>query len=138
MFCPTLGGLWIVVCNEHDSIDWNIELGEIVKKILITIFLLSAACLSHAGDDSLKLKYCESVSKYAKNIMYSRQHGGQAIDSIKRIERNLKDQEIKGFYLAIIKDAYKQPLWGSEEKKVEAEVEFANEALLICLDTFNS
>lgn len=68
--------------------------------------------------------------------MYNRQHGGQAIDSIKNIEKNLKDKPDKGFYLAIIKDAYKQPLWGTEDKKKEAEIEFENEALMICLDSF--
>lgn len=89
-----------------------------------------------AEDNSLKLKYCESVSGYAKTIMQKRQHGGQAIDSIKLIESNVKNQAIKGLYLSIIKDAYKSPLWNSEEKKKEAETEFANEALMVCLDTF--
>lgn len=68
--------------------------------------------------------------------MANRQHGGRAIDSIQRIEENLKDQPIKEFYIAIVKDAYKQPLWDTEEKKKEAEIEFENEALIICLDNF--
>lgn len=106
-----------------------------MKKILFC-FLMGFSGFVFADDQSLKLKYCESISEYAKNIMYKRQHGGQAIDSIKIIENNVKNQTIKGMYLSIIKDAYKSPLWNSDEKKKEAETEFANEALMICLDTF--
>ncbi|EEY78896.1 hypothetical protein HMPREF0012_01765 [Acinetobacter calcoaceticus RUH2202] len=110
-------------------------MGIFMKKMLFCLFL-SIPSLALADNSSLKIKYCDSVSEYAKTIMYKRQHGGQAKDSINKIEDNLKDKSIKGFYIAIIKDAYKQPFWNSEEKKKEAETEFANEALMICLDTF--
>lgn len=106
-----------------------------MKKILFS-FLICWSSIAIADDSSQKFKFCESVSKYAKITMHNRQHGEQAIDSINRIDQKLKDHQIKEFYIAIIKDAYKQPLWNSEVKKKEAETEFANEALMICLDTF--
>ncbi|MFW1635450.1 hypothetical protein [Acinetobacter oleivorans] len=106
-----------------------------MKKMLFC-FLLSFSSLALADNSSQKLKFCESVSKYAKIIMHNRQHGEQAIDPINRLEKSLKDHQIKSFYIAIIKDAYRQPLWNSEEKKLEAETEFANESLMVCLDTF--
>ncbi|WP_227516936.1 MULTISPECIES: hypothetical protein [Acinetobacter] len=106
-----------------------------MKKILFCL-LMGFSGILFADDHSLKLKYCESISDYAKSIMYKRQHGGQALDSIKLIESNVKNPAIRGLYLSIIKDAYKSPLWNSEEKKKEAETEFANEALMVCLDTF--
>jgi len=106
-----------------------------MKKIIFSL-LLSFSSIALADDSKQKFKFCESVSRYAKIIMHNRQHGEQAIDPINRIEKSLKDHQIKGFYIAIIKDAYRQPLWNSEEKKLEAETEFANEALMVCLDTF--
>ncbi|MDC4428011.1 hypothetical protein NQ647_03450 [Acinetobacter baumannii] len=106
-----------------------------MKKILFCL-LIGCTSTAIADDGSQKLKFCESISKYAEIIMHNRQHGEQAIAPINRIEKSLKDHQIKGFYIAIIKDAYKQPLWNTEEKKKEAETEFANEALMICLDRF--
>ena len=106
-----------------------------MKKIFFCL-LMGFNSIAIADDSSQKLKFCESVSRYAEIIMHNRQHGEQAIDPINRIEKSLKGQHIKGFYIAIIKDAYKQPLWNTEAKKKEAETEFANEALMICFDTF--
>ncbi len=110
-------------------------MGIFMKRLLFCLFL-SIPSLALADNSSQKIKFCESVSKYAKIIMHNRQNGEQAIDPINRIEQSLKDHQIKDFYLAIIKDAYKQPLWNTEEKKKEAETEFANEALMTCLETF--
>ncbi|MEL1746655.1 hypothetical protein V2W49_19120, partial [Acinetobacter baumannii] len=68
-----------------------------MKKILFCL-LIGCTSIAIADDGSQKLKFCESVSKYAEIIMHNRQHGEQAIATINRIEKSLKDHQIKGFY----------------------------------------
>lgn len=105
-------------------------------KIVIATILIGLSTNLFAKDEALKMKFCEAITKYAETVMHKRQNGGKAIDSIKNIEKNMPNPTLKGFYIAMVKDAYKQPLWASEEKKREAEIEFSNEISLICLDNF--
>ncbi|WP_228146087.1 hypothetical protein [Acinetobacter sp. ANC 4558] len=109
-----------------------------MKMILIGVVccFMSVGVFAKATPSKEKIEFCEINSNYAKSVMRNRQNGGNISDSLKIVEKNVKNQDIKGFYIAIIKDAYKQPIWGSGKNKIEAETEFGNELFLICLDNF--
>lgn len=55
-----------------------------MKKILFCL-LIGCTSTAIADDGSQKLKFCESISKYAEIIMHNRQHGEQAIADRKSV-----------------------------------------------------
>lgn len=69
--------------------------------------------------------------------MYKRQHGTQAKDLFITVTNDSRDQSFTWFYIALIKEAYKNPLLKTEEEKKEVAKQFAEEALKGCLDSLN-
>lgn len=107
------------------------------KTILIySIIGLSLTNYSQAATvkDPTPLDFCELFSKYAKTTMHNRQNGGEAQTSIRNILSNTKNKAMQDYFIAIVKDAYAEPLWVTESNKIKAETEFGNKVFMDCLN----
>lgn len=80
------------------------------------------------------LDFCEIFSKYAKTTMHNRQNGGEAQTSIRNILSNTDNKAMRDYFIAIVKDAYAEPLWATESNKIKAETEFGNKIFMDCLN----
>lgn len=126
----------MTISNQFVKLLTLLKMSNLMKKILFCLLIIFST-IAIADNSSEQLKYCKPVSKYANDIMYKRQQGTQAKDLFITVTKHSKDQSFTWFYVALIKEAYKHPVFKNEEEKKEVTKEFADKALKGCLDSFN-
>ena len=112
------------------------------KKITIVIMafvmIFVAVNFSYA-EETTRTLICNEIAKISKTIMTVRQNGMPLITIIERVrkvnEENDVSQNIKDVILEIVKDAYNQPRFSTEEYQQRAIIEFQNKWYLGCLTT---
>ncbi len=70
---------------------------------------------------------CTGYSILAGLVMENRQLGGKIVDVLKAAEDDLVTQ-------SLVIRAFKQPLWGSEQRKKSAQTEFESKIMIECLE----
>lgn len=115
-----------------------------VMKILF-IILMMFSTLSFAKSsktDSITKEHmieglCGEAALMAQTTMQARQGGVTLTTSLQNLNNSFNDSPRKSFFKAIIIDAYKEPLWQTEENKRNAVTEYSNKTYLICNDAFS-
>jgi len=102
-------------------------------KTLITATLMTAAlsfnlAAQESNADSIG-QICGSYAELAGNVMRARQNNTPIITVYKIADGNK-------IAIAIIKDAYAQPLFSTDDYKNNIIVSFSNDVFLNCINTF--
>lgn len=79
---------------------------------------------------------CGNVGEYSQSVMRSRQLGENIANNIQVVNKATKmTDSIKQYHKNIIYEAYKEPVWSTEENKESSITEFGNKMYLICAET---
>ena len=81
-----------------------------------------------------KEQVCETVEKVAKGIMNNRQSGVPLTDMMK-VMNSPSAGKFGGLAKTLTIMAYEKPRYSSKEMQQKSVVDFANDAMLICLKT---
>jgi hypothetical protein len=99
--------------------------------ILIIVFIVSTIGVQADNSDS-----CENIDKTAENIMTSRQSGVPMVEVVKLVNENIKSDTLNKFVTEMVKDAYKEPRFSTQDYKKKAILDFRNKWYLFCLELF--
>lgn len=115
-----------------------------MMKILFIFFLMfsNLAFAQSVKKDSITKEkaidgICGEAAMIAESTMGARQNGVPITTSLKNLNESFNDGSKKNFFKAIIIDAYKEPLWQTEQNKRNAVTEYSNKTYLICNDVFS-
>ena len=97
-------------------------------KTIITLLLLTILMPVNAD----KLGECNIFSEFAGTMMKYRQDNVEMSELIIFVRKQNPDTATKTFAEAIIKDAYRQPLYSSSKYKLRAIKKFKNDIFLEC------
>jgi predicted transcriptional regulator len=95
-----------------------------MNKLLPVLALSLTMSFGTVANESTEV--CVKYSELAAEIMSSRQSN----IPIAKIYELLKGSDLS---IALLKKAYKEPLWTAEQNKKKAVNEFANEVFMICI-----
>ena len=105
-----------------------------MKTLIATSILIAGLSFNVAAEEtetkaSSIQRICTSYSEIATSIMKARQANASIVSLYK-----FADGE--STIIAIIKDAYGQPLYTSDEYKKSAVISFSNDIFLACYNTY--
>ena len=75
---------------------------------------------------------CNSLERFAAKAMKKRQHGVRMQRVMEVVNNAEASLQVKKIMRSIVKDAYNQPNWDTEEREEEAVREFRNDFDLLC------
>lgn len=99
-------------------------------KIIITAALIAATV---ASAHAFEVKTCKDVYQLAFDVMVERQTGRPLPDMMEAVER-LSDAKTQSLARVMVRHAYKSPSYQTPQFQEEAIQEFANQAMLSCLE----
>ena len=100
-------------------------------RLFLSLVVLLFSNVTYAQSDDV-LRHCKDISLVAGKLMGYRQAGGSMAEIMEEVAK--QDEVFANLGKIIIKDAYSEPLWQSEEAKQSSIVEFGNKYYLECLD----
>ena len=102
---------------------------------VITASLLGCSTPVSAKDNPYIKQYCSGVSDIAALVMIKRQVGAPINEVVKSdSEHNTKeDEDVAKLVEAIALDAYRIPMYNTEQYKKQAVVQFANDTYAVCM-----
>lgn len=100
-------------------------------RLLLSLVVLLFSNITYAQSDDV-LRLCKDISLGAEKLMEHRQTGAPMAEIMESVAR--QEEASANLGKIIVKDAYSEPLWRTEEAKQRSIVEFGNKYYLKCLD----
>ena len=104
-----------------------------MKKLIATTLITAALSFNLAAEESKPNdigEICGSYSELASSVMTARQNN-TPINTVYKIADG------NSLMIAIIKEAYAQPLFSTDDYKSNIIVSFSNDVFLACINKFN-
>lgn len=101
-------------------------MGRLLSSLVVLLFSVT----SYAQSDEV-LGYCKEISLISEDIMEYRQNG-VPMATIMEFVSGMEGFSNLG--KIIVKDAYSEPLWLTEDAKQRSKVEFGNKYYMECFD----
>ena len=98
-----------------------------MKKLLSTIALTAALSFNVSASNEEEGNMCDGYSKLAGTIMEMRQEN----TAMSEMYNVLKGNDVS---IALLKEAYKVPLYSVDSNKLKAVNEFKNTAFMACIE----
>jgi len=104
-----------------------------MKFLFVLILVIAISVMSANAQDST-FEICKNMEAFAEQVMENRQDGVPMADMYELIMKLDVPKEAKESMFLILKAAFKEPRFSSEEYKKKAVVDFQNTTFLSCME----